>query len=173
MQLLVLNIARFFFVVFLQIFVINNFDLGNISYLVAPVVYIVYILTFPNHYSKYVLLLVAFILGITIDIFSNTYGIHASACLIMAYSRTFMTKQLEAQNTFDGTFNLTIHTIEKVSYIKYLTVLTFVFLFWLFLLEEFSFSNLHVIILKTILSTILSVTLILIGQYLLFKKQKI
>jgi hypothetical protein len=153
--------------------VLNNIDLDFLNYLLSPVVYIAYIITFPNNYSKYVLLIVAFILGLTVDMFLNTYGINASACLLMAYSRVFMVKQLEAQNTFDESFDLTIHTIERISYIKYVTVLTFIFFLWLFILEEFSFSYILVILFKTIVSTIFSVLLILIGQYLLFKKQKI
>ena len=173
MRLLLINIFRFFFIICFQIFVINNIDFGSLSYLLNPVVYIAFIITFPNSYSKYVLLILAFLLGLTVDMFLNTHGIHASACLLMAYSRTFMVKQLEAQNTFDESFDLTIHTIEKTSYIKYLTTLTFIFFLWLFLLEEFSFSYLFVILLKTILSAAFSVILIILGQYLLFKKQKL
>lgn len=173
MNLFLKHIARFFFLVLLQVFVINNLDLGSFGYWMAPTVYISYILTFPNHHSKYILLSIAFLLGLTVDMFLNTYGIHASACLMMAYSRTFMTKQLEAQSSFEDNFTLTIYTIENTSYIKYLTVLTFIFFFWLFLLEEFNLRYIFAILLKTILSTILSVILILIGQYLLLKKHKI
>ena len=173
MRLLLINIFRFFFIIFLQIFVLNNLDFGPLNYLLSPVIYISYIITFPNNYSKYILLIIAFVLGLTVDMFLNTHGIHASACLLMAYSRVFMVKQLEAQNTFEGSYNLTIHTIEKTSYVKYVTILTFIFFLWLFILEEFSFSYLFIILFKTILSTVFSVLLILIGQYLFFKKQKI
>lgn len=173
MRLLLINIFRFFFIIFFQIFVLNNVDFGPLNYLLSPMVYIAFIITFPNSYSKYVLLIIAFLLGLTVDMFLNTYGIHASACVLMAYSRTFMIRQLETQNTFDESFDLTIHTIEKTSYTKYVATLTFIFFLWLFLLEEFSFSNIFIILLKTILSTIFSVLLIILGQYLLFKKQKI
>lgn len=173
MRLLLINIFRFFFIISFQIFVLNNIDFGPLNYLLSPVVYIAFIITFPNSYSKYVLLIIAFLLGLTVDIFLNTYGIHASACLLIAYTRPFMMRQLEAQNTFDESFDLTIHSIEKTSYIKYLTTLTFIFFLWLFILEEFSFSYIFIIIIKTILSTIFSVLLILLGQFLLFKKQKI
>lgn len=173
MRLLLSNILRFFLIIFFQVFVLNNVDFGPLNYLLNPVVYIAFIITFPNSYSKYVLLIVAFLLGLTVDMFLNTHGIHTSACLLMAYSRTFMVKQLEAQNTFDESFDLTIHSIEKTSYIKYLITLTFIFFFWLFTIEEFNLLRIHIILLKTILSTAFSVMLILLGQFLLFKKQKI
>lgn len=173
MRLLITNILRFIFIVFFQIFVLNNIDFGPLNYVLNPVVYIAFIIAFPNNYSKYTLLLVAFVLGLTVDMFINTHGIHASACVLMAYSRTFIVRQLESQNTFDESFDLTIHTTEKTSYLKYMTTLTLIFFFWLFLMEEFSFYKLPIILLKTILSTIFSVILMLLGQFLLFKKQKI
>lgn len=167
-----INIVRFFLLALIQIYIINNINFGSASYIIAPVVYISYLFTLPTNINKYLYMLIAFALGMTVDIFQDTYGTHASACVLLAYVRPRFTNQLEEQNTFQETYNLSIYMVDSVQYIVYLLSGTAIFLFWLFLLEEFNFSYLHIVLLKTVVSTIVSVILIVIGQYLFFSKPK-
>ena len=79
----------------------------------------------------------------------NTGGIHASACLTMAFARPFLLRRLQTESPMDETSELTVYTEDLQKYVLYCFFLVFCFFFWLFLLEEFSFSNLPKIILKT------------------------
>lgn len=167
-----LNIIRFFLLIFIQIFIVNNINFGVASYLIAPSVYISFLLTFPTNTNRYLYMLLGFAVGLSIDFFQDTYGVHASASVLLAYLRPKFTNRLEDQNTFQETYNLSIYMVDRAQYIIYLLSLTGIFLFWVFLLEEFNFKYLHIILLKTILSTIVSVTLIVIGQFLFFSKPK-
>lgn len=170
MQLITINIVRFILLVFIQIFIVNNIDFGSLNYLVSPIVYISFIFTLPVNLNRFLLLLLAFVLGLTIDFFLDSYGVHASACVLIAYLKPRFTNQMETQNTFQTTYNLSVHMVDTIQYLVYLSSLTAIFFFWLFLLEEFSFVRLHYILIKTILSTIISVLFMIVGQFLFFNK---
>ena len=172
MRLILLNIVRFFFLVLLQVFIISKFNLGFLTGYISIAVYISFILTFPTRISKYITVVIAFFLGLTIDMFLNTHGIHASACVFLSFIRPYLLNRLQTESPMDEIDELTIYTEDAQKYILYTFILSLGFFFWLFMIEEFSFVKIPVIILKTILSSIVSTILIIIGQYLLFRKQK-
>ena len=129
-----------------------------------------FLFTLPVNINRFLTLAIAFILGLSVDLFMDSYGVHASACVLIAYLKPRFTNQMETQNTFQSTYNLSVHMVDSIQYIVYISSLSAIFFFWLFLLEEFSFVRLHYILLKTILSTIVSVIFILVGQFLFFSK---
>ena len=84
MQLVLQNIFRFVMLVLVQVFVLDNIQfLGYIS----PMIYILFILSLPVRFPRGVVLILAFLLGLTIDIFNNTMGIHAFATVFAAFIR--------------------------------------------------------------------------------------
>jgi rod shape-determining protein MreD len=172
MRLITLNILRFFALILLQVFVINQINLGFLNTYISAVVYISFLLTFPTKVSKYFTLLVAFLLGIVIDIFLNTNGIHASACVLLAFVRPYLLERIQTDSPISEIQELTVFTEDLQKYILYTFILVFCFFFWLFILENFSFNNIFSVFLKTILSTLVSTILIIIGQYLLFRRLK-
>ncbi|MGB1040240.1 MAG: rod shape-determining protein MreD [Flavobacteriales bacterium] len=172
MRMIFLNIGRFLLLVLLQVFVINQMDLGFLNSYISIAIYISFILSFPVKASNYLLLLISFLLGLTIDLFMDTGGIHASACLTMAFLRPYLLRRLQTESPMDETTELTVYTEDLQKYVTYCLILVFCFFFWLFLLEEFSFSKIPLIILKTLISSVLSTILIILGQYLLFRKPK-
>ena len=78
------NIARFLIVVLVQVLVMNNIQ---ISGLIIPYVYILFILLMPFETPKWLLLINAFLLGLSIDFFSHTLGMHAAASVFIAWIR--------------------------------------------------------------------------------------
>lgn len=165
-----LHIIRFVFLILLQVLIINNIDLGDMNYYISPFIYILFLLVLPNSTNLFLLMFLGFITGLTMDIFMDTYGVHASACTLVAFMRPTFSKQLEDPNTYSENKLLTIYNGDRYKYIYYIAFLSFIFALWLFLLEEFSFRYLHIIILKAILSAIFSTLLMIIGQFLLFQK---
>ena len=76
MPVVLKNIFRFIILVLVQVLVLNNIQfLGYIN----PYIYILFILSLPVRTPRWASLLLAFVLGLTIDIFANTPGMHASA----------------------------------------------------------------------------------------------
>lgn len=172
MRLIFLNIIRFVLLILIQVFIINQLNLGFLTGYISIAIYISFILTFSTRVSKYVTLLVAFFLGLSVDLFINTHGIHASACVLLAFLRPYLLRRLQTESPMDEIDELTVYTEDLQKYVLYTLILSFGFFFWLFLIEEFSLSKIPLIILKTLLSGIATTFLIILGQFLLFRKPK-
>src|SRR5690606_34328656 len=78
------NTARFFLLLLLQVVVFNNMHIFGY---ITPYPYILFIILFPANNDRYGLLLWSFLLGLILDMFSDSGGIHAASCLILAYYR--------------------------------------------------------------------------------------
>jgi len=84
MPVVLQNIFRFIFLVLFQVLVLNNIQfLGYIN----PYVYILFVLALPVQTPRWFTLFLAFCLGLTIDTFSNTMGMHAFAAVMVAFLR--------------------------------------------------------------------------------------
>ena len=79
-----LNIFRFISLFLLQIIIFNNINLFGF---VSPFPYVLFIILFPVNGNKSALLISSFLLGLLLDIFSNSGGIHTTASILLAYFR--------------------------------------------------------------------------------------
>lgn len=165
------NITKhiFWFVLFvvLQIFIFNNIKL--LGYL-NPYIYIFFIFLYPLQKEKGGFLIISFLLGLSIDFFSDSGGINAAATLFIAYIRLPILSAILRKNEFD----FLLFNIRSISFGKsllYVFSLTFIHHLILFTLDYFSFHEFGSIIYKTILTTILTTTLIFIGTLLFIKKR--
>jgi len=151
------NILRFVLLVLLQVLVLNNIQfLGYIN----PYIYILFILVLPVQMPRWFLLILAFFLGLTIDVFSNTPGTHAFATVFVAFFRDGIIKlftNIEEGNNPTPSF----HTFGVSSFVKYVIVMVLVHHTILFILEAFSFVNFWIVLAKILLSSLVTILLIL------------
>jgi rod shape-determining protein MreD len=151
------NIIRFILLVLLQVLVLNNVQfLGYVN----PFVYILFILSLPVLTPRWFALLLAFGIGLAIDIFSNTMGMHAFAAVLVAFLRNGIIKlftALEEGNNPTPSF----YTFGVSAYVKYVIVLVFVHHVTLFFLEAFSFAHFWHILVKIVISSLVTILLVL------------
>ena len=159
---LLVNISRFVLLLAVQIIIFNNMNfLGFIS--TFP--YLLFIILYPVNGNKSGLLIASFLLGLTMDMFSNSGGIHATACLILAYFRPYVFKFAFGLSYEYQTIRLNdVLTPERFSFILLSVVIHH---FTLFLLEAFRFSFFWDILLRTLLSTVFTILLCIIIIYLI------
>lgn len=159
---LFVNIFRFILLLAVQIIIFNNMNfLGYIS----PFPYILFIILYPVNGNKYGLLLASFTLGLLMDMFSNSGGVHATACLILAYYRPYLFKFSFGLSYEYQTVRLNdVVTPERFSFIL-LSVLIHHFI--LFVLEAFEISFFWDTLLRTVLSTLFTILLCIIIIYLI------
>ena len=97
-KLIFTNIFRFIVLVLLQVLILNKINLfGHIN----PMVYIVWVFLFPIRKNKTAFLLLSFLLGLTIDHFSDSGGIHAAATLFIAFYRLSLLEFILRKTDFD------------------------------------------------------------------------
>src|ERR1700748_1879710 len=80
----IINIIRFVLLMFIQVFLLKNISLYNLA---TPYVYILFIMLLPFEIPNIFLFILAFLTGLTIDAFYDTPGLHAAACVVLAFVR--------------------------------------------------------------------------------------
>ena len=157
MQLVLQNIFRFVMLVLVQVFVLDNIQfLGYIS----PMIYILFILSLPVRFPRGVVLILAFLLGLTIDIFNNTIGIHAFATVFAAFIRpTIINMSVSMEEMANPTPSF--RTFGVANYVKYVVLIVLFHSIVLFFVESFSFLHLSLLIPKIILSSAVTILVIL------------
>ena len=160
------NIARFFLLLAAQILLFNN--LSFFGYL-NPFPYVLFILLFPVNGNKFSLLLASFSIGIIMDMFCNSGGVHAAACVTLAYLRP---------NFFRFSFGVsyeyqTIRINDKLTPERFSFILTTIVAHHtiLFILETFRINFVFDMLFKIILSSIFTISLVVLMIYL-FKPNK-
>ena len=156
------NSARFLFLLLLQIVVFNNVNLFGF---INPFPYVLFIILFPVNANKNVLLISSFCLGLLLDVFLNSGGVHATACVFLAFVRPYLFKISFGLSYEYQTVRLNdVLTPERFSFILFCVVIHH---FVLFLLEIFSVSFIWEIGIRTLASTLLTIVLCILIIYLI------
>jgi rod shape-determining protein MreD len=161
-NLLIQNTFRFVFFILLQVFIFNNINFGGY---INPNPYILFILLYPIDANKNLFLLASFTLGLVMDMFMDTAGVHATACLVLAYFRPTILKY-----TFGLSYEYqTVKIADKINTERFMYLLVSIVLYntVLFFLEIFNFNFLWTIIARIIFSTILTLLISIIIIYLI------
>lgn len=111
--------VRFIALVVFQVLILNHINfLGYIN----PYIYILFIALFPITNNRISLLLLSFLLGLTIDFFLDTGGIHAAASVFIAYVRPVVLKS--SFGTIYEHQSIKFNTVDFGSKLTYFTLLT-------------------------------------------------
>ena len=161
------QVLLFFFLLLLQVLVLNNINfLGDIN----PYLYITFIFLFPLKENRFSFLFFSFILGLSIDFFSDSGGIHAFATLFIAYIRLFFIRvyfrKIPADYPF---FNLKSEPFGKV--FNFVVTLTLIHHLIYFSFANFSFQNLSNVFLNTLYASVFTLILFFTGNYIFTKKE--
>lgn len=159
------QLLLFFSLLFIQVFILNNILL--FGYL-NPYLYITFVFLYPIRERKIFILLYSFLLGLLVDFFSDTGGIHAFSITLIAYLRLSFIKiyfkKLKVDYPF---FKLNDESFGKVFF--YVLTLTIIHHFIYFFIANFSFHNVYNVLSNTILSSIFTLLLYFIGTTLFTK----
>lgn len=169
MNVLLKHSFRLGFFLLIQALILNQVELGAGTLIM---IYPLFILLLPVEINIFLLLILAFILGISIDILSNTYGLHASSLLLMAYFRPIIFKAFSPRDGYETDQELNIYSMGVLWFIKTFGILLLIHHFWFFLIELFRFDQILYVLLVTILSVPLSFTLCLLIQFLFIRKPR-
>jgi rod shape-determining protein MreD len=164
---LFLHIFRFFLLIFIQVLVLNKIEIGGmLNGYFNPFLYILFLLMLPVNINKVLLLFIAFITGLSIDIFSGTPGMHASACLVLAFIRPGFLNLIAPREGYETTLRLNIQGMGMSTFILYAGVCTLIHHLVLFFMEAFNFIGFFDLLLRTLTNSLASFALIMLSQVL-------
>jgi len=152
------NISLWVLVLTLQILVFNSL---NISGYINPYIYPLLIILLPFDIAGWILLLSAAILGLFIDLFTGTLGVHLFSLVLMAGIRPLVTNFLSL-GKFDQDSSINIKQHGLIVTLVYLSILFFVHHFSYFVIESFSYNGFGRTLLRVFTSTFFSILLSLI-----------
>ncbi len=151
--------------VLLQVLLFNQV---NFSGFLNPYIYVLFILLLPLSMAPYQVLLLSFLTGVVIDSFSNSLGLHASATVLMGYLRLpvirLITTREAEQVDYPGLKQTGI-----VWFLMYVSILVALHHFFLFSVEVFTFDGFHRTLLRSLASSVFTVLVIYLSQFLIFR----
>ncbi len=127
--------------------------------------YVGYLLLLPVSISRSYLMIIGFIAGLVVDIFSNTPGIHSAACVAIMFLRNFWLsilyddwRELPSPNTA---------SLKPVKFLGYIFPLIFVHHLILFVVEKGGFNLFIDVLERVFFSAIFSGLIVFVVVYLI------
>jgi rod shape-determining protein MreD len=161
------NIARFVALMIVQIYIFNNVNLfGYIN----PYPYVLFLLVFPFTANRALYIFIAFLTGLTMDMFGNSGGVHAAACLFLAYLRP-----VALRFSFGVSYEYNAIKLSKVSFYErfiFISIMVLIHHLVLFLLEVFNISNILYTLNKTLVTSIFTIILCLTFNILFSRRNE-
>ena len=151
-------ILLFFICVLFQALIFNRIALFNIA---IPIVFIYFIVRLPINLKLPYLFTFAFLLGLCVDIFSDTPGVNTLACTLIAAIRKPIYYAYMAKDDLTTRLTPGISTMGLMDYSKYLLTFVVIYCLLAFSIEYFTFADVKGIVILTAASSALSFVLLL------------
>jgi rod shape-determining protein MreD len=158
---------QFIVLIVLQLLLFNNIQFSGF---INPYVYVLFFILLPFDFPKWLMLLLGLMMGLLIDLFSGTPGVHATATVLIAYLRPFLLAIVAPHDGYDNS------TMPRISYmgidwfIKFTIIFVLIHHLVLFYVEVFSFAHFFRTFLKVILSSLFTIVIIILSQFFVFRK---
>jgi rod shape-determining protein MreD len=171
-------VIQFILVMAVQAFVLNDIVIRSSLSLwgvpvFIPIIYPMVLLLLPVNTHSWLGMGLGMAVGLTMDTFSNTPGMHAAACVALMYARPFLLNLFFQQSVKE--LGETVPTLFRMgfrSFVLYAGMALLLHHFLFYTVQIWSLKSFPYVLLKTLLSGVLSLLLLLIAQ-LLFARREI
>lgn len=166
MERLLTRIAWFVGLALVQVLLLNKICLFGLA---TPFIYVYFILVLDRDTNPIGLMMMAFLLGLSVDVFCNTPGVNASASVLVAFLRPNLLRLFSPRDEFDN-FEPGIYTIGLWPFVRYAFVTILLHHTALFLLEAFTLANIGYLLLRIFCSTLLTLVLVVAIEFVRHKR---
>lgn len=165
----IILIINWFGYLFLYIFLFKNIVLFDQAFCL---IYLAFLLSIPIDSNRIIALFVGLFTGLTVDIFSDSLGIHAAACVLMMYIRYYIIGWTTTQSDYDAGVSPSPTSLGLQWYLTYAFPLILIHQICLFFTEAGGASMFFFTMSKVLLSTIFTLFVIVLFQYLFSRSSK-
>jgi len=163
----ILKYAVLFVVLLLvQALILNRIEMTALS--INPMIYIFFLMQIPFDTPKIVGLVLGIVLGLCMDLLSQTSGVHTAACLALAYIRPALLFRLRGREEYDKGGAPSVNEFGTKWVLIYTMIMVLIHHTIYFMVTLFSFQSFKITLLRIILSSVFSgvvIFLIMIGFY--------
>ena len=165
------TLMRFFLFIMVQVYVLDK--IPHLHQFITPYIYFLFLLWLPFGISRIGLLITGFITGMVLDFFTMTPGLHAAACVLVAYGRPFVINILTPKDSSEFNYREpSPKSLGWTPYLVYIFVLTLLHHGYLTLLEWLSFGTFLQFLIKIVATTAISMLLIITTELLFPRRMK-
>lgn len=163
-----IQFVKFIALVATQVLVMNKVQFIGFY---NPYIYILFIVLLPVRTPQWAMVILGFVLGLTVDVFTGVIGLHASATLLISFFRNRLLKFILGLKEDDFVNIPGIRELGTFKFVNYCIVIVFIHHLALFYLEVFTFTNAWDTLLRTFVNTMISMVFIVVAM-ILFEKKK-
>lgn len=160
------SLQYFFFaavVLLLQVMVCNHIHILGYA---TPMPFVYLVLMLHSNTPRWVYVLWGFVVGIVIDVFSNTLGICAAGMTFLGLVTPRLLDVFSPADRGDDGFVPSPRTMQWGGYVRYATAATFIFTSLFFLVECFSFFDVQRLAIHIVSSALLTLLIVCAIEYL-------
>jgi rod shape-determining protein MreD len=159
----ILRFSLFFILlVLLQVLLFDNI---RFSGYINPYVYLMFIILLPIVIPSWLLLLLSFLIGLIMDFFTNSPGMHSFATVLAGFVRPYILRIISPKDGYESGAVPSMLTYGFGWFFTYTTLIVLVHHTALFYIEVFRFADFFRTLLRVLLSSLFSITFILLLEY--------
>lgn len=155
--------GAFVLLIALQLLIFNNIEFSGY---VNPFVYLMFILILPVSIPSWILLLLSFLTGFVIDLFSGTLGVHAFATVLAGFVRPWVLSLNVTAEAAETEMSPSSYRSGLRWFLIYTVTIVFVHHLALFFVEIFSLRHFFHTVLRVLLSTAVTSFFIVIFDFI-------
>lgn len=159
----ILQIISFFIYLFYQVLILQNVVLFHTAFCFL---YVIYLLSLPVETNPLILMVIGFLMGFMVDMFYESLGLHAFACVLIMYVRNYWLNSMTPQGGYDSNATPSLALGGLQWFLVYTMPMIFLHHGLLFFLEAGSLKMFWFTLWKVITSTLFTTLVILIAQFL-------
>jgi len=159
----ILQVVSFFIFLLYQVLILQNVVLFNTAFCFL---YVLYLLLLPVETNPLTLMGIGFAMGFIVDMFYESLGLHAFACVMMMYMRNYWLNSIIPQGGYDSSAIPSMALSGVQWFLVYTVPLIFLHHTLLFFIEVGGVGLFWFTLWKVIASTLFTTLVILIAQFL-------
>jgi rod shape-determining protein MreD len=151
------QIGRYVLVMILQVLLFDQLQLWGACH---PYIYILCLLMLPITLPHNVDMVIGAAVGLIMDIFCNSLGIHMAACILIMFIRPYLLGGIV--NDKDRlNEQITLHTLGLEAMVKYVAILVVIHHFTVFALAAWSWAHILFVLIETLVSSVVTILVIM------------
>ena len=131
------NVLLFAVLLLVQVLVLNHIHLFGCA---TPLLYVYMVMIFRRGYPRWGILIWSFLMGLCVDIFSNTPGVAAASMTFLGLLQPYLLMLFLNRDSPDD-LQPTIRTLGVAKFFYYTCITLFVYCLVFFTIESFTFFN--------------------------------
>ena len=156
------EIGRLLLIFVLQVLLFDHLHIGSWGIMM---IYILFLINLPIRIPRWAEMLIGLLVGIMMDVWHSSLGIHIAACVALSFVRPLLLTNA-VQDIERIKDNISVQTIGRIEYTKCAVILTIMHHFIVFSLEIWNIQFWWIVILQTLISSAMTLCVILGYEYL-------